>query len=443
MHTNKRLKAAVLILFALGLAGCTLGAPSEKIKTGREITFIQATDIHYLAESLTDKGEAYEKFIKSGDGRQLLYIDEVMEAFTNDIKKKKADVLIVSGDLTTNGEKESHLELSKKLKTIEENGTSVFVIPGNHDILNPFARGFKGSNQYVVDHIDEKDFEKIYKDFGYKEAVLRDTNTLSYLAAPSEDVWLLMLDTALYDDNMQKKMPRLDGEINQGTLEWIKKCSNLAKKNNAQIIAVMHHNLIDHSEVIKEGYTINNSKTVLQLFESWGIKLALSGHTHIQDIKSYESGQYKVYDIVTSALVAYPQKYGILKYSKNAGFDYSSSSTDVESWAKEKGIKDKNLINFKEYSEGYFKDSMYETTLQRLLMEDIYSIEESKLIAETTALIRTKYYGSTGRINKEEIINSPGYKLLVNSGTQQRIMKMLDSDNTAINNLQISAFLKN
>jgi 3',5'-cyclic AMP phosphodiesterase CpdA len=437
MNTNKRLAALIFIIIIFSLTGCTRGTGTVRIKSSKDITFFVATDVHYLAESLTDNGEAYQKFTSGGDGRQLNYISEIVDALANDIKKKKADVLIVSGDLTTNGEKKSHKEFAEKLKKIEESGTSVFVIPGNHDILDPFARSFKGSDQYPTDYINEKDFETIYKDFGYREAVLRDANTLSYLAAPSEDVWLLMLDTAKYKDNIEKKRPRLDGEISTETLEWIKKCSDLAKKNNAQLVAVMHHNLIDHSDTIREGYTINNSKAVLQLFESCGIKLALSGHTHVQDIKSYSNGSYKAYDIVTSALVVYPQKYGVLKYSPKEGYDYSTSSVDVEGWSKEKGIQDKNLNNFTEYSEEYFKDNIYNTTLQRLLMEDINTIEEAKLMAETSALIRTKYIGSNSKVNKQEIINSQGYKLLIQSGMQRSTMRMLDSDNTAINRLQL------
>jgi 3',5'-cyclic AMP phosphodiesterase CpdA len=438
MNTSKRFKVIALTMFVLSLTGCTASTPAVKIKSGRDITFFTATDVHYLAESLTDKGEAYKKFISGGDGRQLNYINEIMEAFSSEITKKKADVLIVSGDLTTNGEKQSHLEFAEKLKKIEDKGTSVFVIPGNHDLLNPFARGFKGSNQYKVDYINQKEFEKIYKDFGYKEAVLRDKNSLSYLAAPSEDMWLLMLDTAKYEDNIEKNRPRLDGEIKTGTLEWIKKCSQLAKENNAQLIAVMHHNLINHSEAFREGYTINNSKEVLELFESCGIKLALSGHTHIQDIKAYSRDEYKVHDVVTSALVVYPQKYGVLKYSPKGELNYSTSSVDVEAWAKENNIKDKNLNNFKKYSEEYFKDNMYKTIYDRMNMEELYSLEDIKLMAETSALIRTKYYGSTTTLNKEDIMNSQGFKLLENSGNQQRIMRMLESDNTAINRLKLT-----
>jgi 3',5'-cyclic AMP phosphodiesterase CpdA len=438
MNTNKRFKAIIFVLFILILTGCTSSTGVIKIKGGRDITFFIATDVHYLAESLTDRGEAYQKFASEGDGRQLNYISEIMDAFTNDIKKKKADVLIVSGDLTTNGEKASHLEFASKLKKIEESGTSVFVIPGNHDILNPFARSFKGSDQYTTEYINEKDFEEIYKDFGYSEALSRDTNSLSYLAAPSEDVWLLMLDTAMYKDNIQKNRPRLDGEVSKETLEWIKKCSDMAKEKNAQVIAVMHHNLIDHSETIKEGYTINNSKEVLQLFESCGIKLALTGHTHQQDIKSYSHGNYKVFDIVTSALVVYPQKYGVLKYSPKDGYDYSTSSVDVESWSKGNGLEDKNLINFKQYSEEYFKNNIYKTTLQRYFFDDSLTPEEAKLMAETYALIRTKNIGSTSKIDAEDILNSPGYKLLTEKGMQKNLMKMLSSDNTTINRLRIS-----
>lgn len=157
MNISKRLAVPIVIIIIFILAGCARSTSAVKIKSGRELTFFVASDVHYLAESLTDRGEAYQKFITSSDGRQLNYISEIMDAFSNDIKKKKADVLIVSGDLTTNGEKKSHKEFAEKLKKIEESGTSVFVIPGNHDILNPFARSFRGSEQYVADYINEKD----------------------------------------------------------------------------------------------------------------------------------------------------------------------------------------------------------------------------------------------------------------------------------------------
>ena len=46
---------------------------------------------------------------------------------------QKADGLILSGDLTFNGEKKSHEELAEKFKKVEKSGAPVMVIPGNHD----------------------------------------------------------------------------------------------------------------------------------------------------------------------------------------------------------------------------------------------------------------------------------------------------------------------
>jgi 3',5'-cyclic AMP phosphodiesterase CpdA len=150
MSSIKKYKLAILVFLIFVLGGCngqSIALKKDyKIKSGKDIVFYTATDLHYLSKGLTDNGEAFNKFISSGDGKQLKYIDEIFNAFTYNIKTTKPDVLIISGDLTNNGEKQSHLDLAKKLKTIEESGTPVYVIPGNHDISNPYARGFKDDN---------------------------------------------------------------------------------------------------------------------------------------------------------------------------------------------------------------------------------------------------------------------------------------------------------
>lgn len=444
MKTNKRLIVLIVMLCMLNVSGCTSRNQRTKIKSGKDITFFVTTDVHYLAKELTDGGEAFQKFANSGDGRQLNYVSEIMDGLAYDIKKKKADFLIISGDLTTNGEKESHTELAQKLKDIEAGGTSVFVIPGNHDILNPFARGFKKSDQYKVEYVTEKAFKKIYDDFGYNEAVSRDTSTLSYLAAPSEDLWLLMLDTAQYKSNLTIGQPQLDGQINSETLDWIKKCSDMAKEKHAQIIAVLHHNLLDHSETLKEGYTLNNNKEVLQVFESCGIQLALSGHTHIQDIKSYNKEENVIHDVVTASVLVYPQKYGVIKFSPLEGYDYNTNRVDVEGYAREKGLTDKNLINFKDYSEAYFKKNAYEAAYKRLLMGD-YDIEQAEIMAETSALIRTKYFEGSGNFNREEILKSKGFELWRETQSESsvnRLLNMLYGDSSVNNKLQLSVKVK-
>ncbi|MDP4089782.1 MAG: metallophosphoesterase [Bacillota bacterium] len=429
----------ILVIF-LSLAGCSssntsAGSITPKIKTGKDITFFVTSDIHYLAKDLTDGGEAFQKFFNTGDGRELNYIAPLLSAFTRDIKDKKPDVLIVSGDLTNNGEKESHLELAKRLEEIKKSGTLVYVIPGNHDILNPYARGFRGSEQYVTDSINDNDFSNIYGDFGYNDAVLRDSASLSYLAAPSEDVWLLMLDTAKYESNMAAGTPEADGEIRSETFQWIKKCSALAKQHHARLIAVMHHSLMDHGAVTKD-YTLNNSRQAIEAFQAADIELSLTGHIHLQDIKSHESGGKTIYDIASSCFGKYPQEYGVLKYSSTGGFDYTTSPMDVEGWARETHSTDENLINFTAYSKDFLAKTSYSRVYFSLAGAG-YTDEQIDSMFKTYNVLNQAYYEGKPPANLEEIKNSEGYKLWTSADgatMQKRIISFANStvDNTKL-----------
>jgi 3',5'-cyclic AMP phosphodiesterase CpdA len=383
-----------------------------KIKSGENVTFFVASDMHYLAKSLSDNGKAYNTFIESGDGKQLNYIEEIMDAFVTDIKNNKPNVLILSGDLTTNGEKASHIELAQKLKVVEDSGTLVYVIPGNHDVFNPYARSFKGDSQYKTDYISDEDFSKIYGDFGYNNALSRDKSTLSYLATPSEDTWLLMLDTNKYENNIVLGFPEAGGEISASTFKWIEECSKLAKEHNAKLITVMHQNLLDHVEGITKDFTIDNSKEAVKVFQNAGLQLVLSGHIHIQDIKRSKSGGSPVYDIVTSALSVYPQQYGVIKFSAQEGFDYSTSKVDVEGYAKKLNLKDPNLINFKEYSKISYETHAYKSAIFRLYQAEEFTDEQIKEVAKTRVM--QNIARNMGRINveKDTIINTKGFKLL-------------------------------
>lgn len=447
--SKKTLLAAGLIIFALVLTITSMSTKSEvikinpKIKTKEAVTFFVATDIHYLAKGLTDNGKAFNKFMESGDGKQLDYIEEIVDAFVADVRNKRPNILILSGDLTTNGEKASHIELAKKLKKVEDSGTLVYVIPGNHDIFNPYARGFKGDNQYKTDYISDVDFSKIYGEFGYNNAISRDKSTLSYLAAPSQDNWLLMLDTNKYDRNISLGLPQPGGEISASTFKWIEKCSKLAKEHNAKLITVMHQNLLDHVEGITQNFTIDNNQIAIKVFQAAGLQLVLSGHIHIQDIKLYKGTSSPIYDIVTSALSVYPEQYGVIKYSPKDGFDYSTSKVDVESYAKSLNLKDSNLINFKEYSKNSYENHVYKSAINRLFQADEYTDEQNKQIAKTKVMENIAQNSGTINIEKDAIINSEGFKLLESTKPNYLKNYLSSAYNNGIDNnkLQIPNFI--
>lgn len=177
--TIKKILGALLV--CLSLTSCSENQNDEILSESNINYSIQApveiyivTDIHYLSNNINDKGIAFQKTVNSSDGRLIKYISELTDAFVYEILENKPDILIISGDLTHNGEKASHLELAEKLKEIENNGTKVYVVPGNHDINNPYAREFKGSEQVITEFVTPLEFEKIYSEFGYDEAYMRD-----------------------------------------------------------------------------------------------------------------------------------------------------------------------------------------------------------------------------------------------------------------------------
>ncbi|SDL96735.1 metallophosphoesterase family protein [Paenibacillus jilunlii] len=339
MHISFRrlmLVTPLLALFSCSWPEDKTQLPQYRIQSGQDLTILTTTDTHYLSKSLTDYGPAFTQFLAAGDGKQLGYSEELIGALANDIAIRKPDAVIISGDLSNNGEKRSHQDLAKHLKAIEQDtGTRVYVIPGNHDILNPWARKFKGQRRYRADNVTPQKFRNLYQDFGYDEALLEDRDSLSYLAAPSGDLWLLMLDTSQYTNNKQLGHPQLDGRVAASTLQWIDECGKLAADSGAQIVAVMHHSLLDHSEFIQKGFTVNDNAGVIEALTRNGINTALSGHIHIQDISKSSRNDSSIYDIANSALSVYPHQYGMLHYSSaDHALDYNTFKLDLEMWAQ-------------------------------------------------------------------------------------------------------------
>ncbi|MBC1936088.1 metallophosphoesterase [Listeria grandensis] len=413
----KKAALACIALLVLALTGCTQPTEpssepniSPKIQTNQPLTIYQATDIHYLSNTLTDGKQAFKTYLATGDGKQQNYITEITDAFVDDVKAQKPDVLVLSGDITNNGEKVSHEEMAEKLDEIEKSGVQTFVIPGNHDILNPYARKFEGDQQVKAESITPKEFASIYHNSGYNEAVMRDETTLSYLVAPSSDVWLLMVDTSEYENNKRFGAPETNGYISTQTFEWIQKCIDLAKKHDAKLITVTHHNLLDHSELLNKGFTIVQNKAAVSLFAKNDIPLNLSGHVHIQDIRSDTRHGKTIYDVATSSMAMYPQQYGVINYAPNQGLSYKTQRVDVEKYAKKINSKDPNLLDFQQYSKDYFGKFGYTKALGELLLKGKYDVDDADKMAKTMEQANFAYF--TGdRSYLQGIEKTPGYAL--------------------------------
>ena len=130
MRARRRKGVALALTLAcclsLALAGCGGGAQAE-------YRVVVATDLHYLAPSLTDHGPIFQRMMENSDGKCTQYCDEILDAFLLEVIELRPEALILTGDLSFNGERESHLALAEKLKAVEEAGIPVLVLPGNDD----------------------------------------------------------------------------------------------------------------------------------------------------------------------------------------------------------------------------------------------------------------------------------------------------------------------
>ncbi|WIV11502.1 metallophosphoesterase [Proteiniborus sp. MB09-C3] len=418
---SKRVLLSISIgLCFIMLSGCmkkaTFSSPSYEIVSGEELTFFIVSDPHYISKRTYDENEAFENFCCSNDGKLLNYADEIMDTFIWEVSNKRPDFLIVSGDLSCNGEKESHLDFAKKLEDIENQGTCVYVIPGNHDIDNPWAGNYIGKEPCKAESITTQDFSEIYNSFGYDEAISRDEHSLSYLVMPSKDLWLLMLDSTKKNDSRFSNAPEINGMISPETLKWIEQCSVMAKENNAQLIASMHHSLLPHNSVINKGYVIDNSLEVINVFQELGIEVVLTGHIHLQSIKSHIVDDYRLYDIATGSILAYPNLYGELKYCPNSGFEYNSHRIDVENWALNNKIEDENMSNFNDYSLDYFENRSFEK-YYAAIAEKLSDAEKDyfEIMAKTVAKLNLGYFKGLRNAELVSTVSSTEYNMLIST----------------------------
>jgi 3',5'-cyclic AMP phosphodiesterase CpdA len=316
-----------------------------------ETALIFATDLHYLAPSLTDNGSYFQNFIHNSDGKVVDCIDPLTDAFLAEVIDQAPAALILSGDITYNGERASHEALAAKLQAVVDAGIPVLVIPGNHDLENANAAQFSGDGYQLVDSITADDFAEIYANCGFSGALSRDSASLSYMYALSDDLRILMLDV---------NTPGASNLVTEETLAWLEVQLQDAAQAGAQVVAVSHQNLLAHNSIFISGYLIRNSDELLALYETYGVLANFSGHLHCQHIAQSPNG---LYEMATSSLAVYPNQYGVVTIRDGSG-TYDTRAVDVTAWARENAPDNETLLHFADYSYNFFLEGGYTQGLE-------------------------------------------------------------------------------
>ena len=144
------------------------GADAARISTDDgELRIAVLSDMHYYPVNFVSDCADYTTYV-GGDPKMLEESGSIADAALEMVREDDPDILIVSGDLTKDGEIQGHRDLAAKFQELEhETETEVFVINGNHDIYNyedacTFENGYKESAQTTT----PDEFKEIYANFG-------------------------------------------------------------------------------------------------------------------------------------------------------------------------------------------------------------------------------------------------------------------------------------
>ena len=265
--------------------------------TAAQTRIAVASDTHVMAPSLlpddAKKQDAWKSYY-AGQRKMLEQSADLFDQLKTTLLDSKPDILLITGDLTKDGEKASHDYVKAGLESLRGAGIKVLVIPGNHDF------GQEGNHtQFKADGttadapvLAAADFATYYADYGYTGSTTDPNGSLSYVAEPVKGLVILAIDS-------------YTAAIGQSTLTWLCNQAKTAHDAGKQVIAMMHHPLFPHIQGLGQfisTYSINDYENVRNSLIEAGVNVILTGHLHISDIaKDWDSDPDKnIYDINTT-----------------------------------------------------------------------------------------------------------------------------------------------
>lgn len=312
----------------------------------KPVSFYLLTDTHYFENALGAEGKAFEEYMK----REQYFMKEsgaiVKSTFERIAEDKETDIVIIPGDLTKNGELESHKSFIKELYRLKESGKKIFVITAGHDYGDSFA--FKNDERIVAKGASFDALPEMYKDFGYGDAIAFDEATHSYVAEITEGVRMLGI---CCDSLNQPK-----GAMDDRHMDWAQEQIDKAKADGCSVFAICHYPIIPSVPVfdLVGDAKIKEWRKVASFLADNGVELVLTGHMHIQSINEfYSKNGNRLIDICTSCLVGCPAKYR--KITVNESSRMKVETIDIEDFGW-----DMQGIAVQEYCYNQFKTAIIE-----------------------------------------------------------------------------------
>ena len=327
------MKKIVTFLFLLLICSfsLTIFAGCKREQSDKDLAYAEPallelavmTDLHYVSPELIGDYSYPSYSGRMSDAKTLELSAAIVSSAFDDVCQSGVKYLLIAGDLCDNHALLSHTELAALMKSVEDRGVSVFVVPGNHDVAQ--GEGYSGYSYNLEGKTRVKDFfsenggdiesqfKNIYFDFGYKEAI--SVSGLSYSADLEDKYRLIAIDNCSKD-------------LSDEDVEWVK--SELSRAaNDGRIPVGMMHKPLDNifgqiSSIATlatggsfDAITANAGKLKKAMFDG-DMKLIFTGHNHCNNSATITSKDGKeITDIMTVSLSQYGNGYRYMRFSEN------------------------------------------------------------------------------------------------------------------------------
>lgn len=349
----------IFILLALCVSIALVGGTSKVAEAAaspvwtEEIVIAHITDTHYYPVSYLYKGTNQTILNSQVLDRKLTsevtYWDNLRA-----VMEMKPDYLVVSGDNSHNGERQSHIDVANGLRSLQEDmrtiggkpNFQVFVVSGNHDVYNGGTYDYSTGSGVRIPNVTRKDFSIIYSSLGFPDITDVEAQafytTEEYTGAISiidfvnsttaPDVDIVWNFNEAQEDYVQGELTYLaktgrgvtfvgldipisnkdDGHVTGGIFTPNIKVfmdANRAAYASEYFVGIAHHSIVEHMEYQEEfitSFVVRDWVNVADYLADYGMRYVFTGHVHSSDIAhrvSFNNNQ--ITDIETSASLSY------------------------------------------------------------------------------------------------------------------------------------------
>ena len=297
--------------------------------------FAVLSDTHYISKSTLYNGGA-------NSPRDVLRHEINLKVFDDLKARTDIDTVLITGDLTDAGDRDSHREFAAILQDLQDSGKKVYVLTATHDFhfsrawvsvyeqplrfkQRPwetpwFDRERTDYKSLVADEFADlpaeeckpllkpvafpDDLWEIYRAFGRDQAFSTCESAYSYAVKLEDKLWCLMLNNNMRDVDA---MMDFSASYSPACYHWIEEIMKQAKEEGAFVFACTHHPLVPPVPAYKLGGTTRNMRNsyACHTLADLGLSLVFSGHTHFANVAFGCSEHGSVLCNVTTPSICY------------------------------------------------------------------------------------------------------------------------------------------